>query len=544
MRALPCLLLLGLLGCQSLPLPGSTPVHYDVGVVHREVSTSSEDAQTWFDRGLGLAFGFNHEEAFLCFQKAAEADPRCAMAYWGQAYALGPNYNNTEMTPQASEGAWHALQMALAELEGSTAAERALVHALEARYAWPAPEDRAALDQAYAQQMREVRAAFPDDPDVAALCGEALMQLKPWALWSPEGEPAAELAEIRALLEESLVRWPDHPALCHFYIHAMEAGPEVDLATPAAERLEDLTPGLGHLVHMPSHIYVWTGRYDDVIRTNVEAVEMDDAFVDHAGRENFYTLYRVHNYHFVAYGAMWEGRRDLALEYSRRLVEEIPPGLLGMIPDLLDVFTATPYHVMVRFGMWEELLLEPEPQGELHAARAVWRYARGVALASLGRVEEAEAEREAFLAARSAVPESRMLFNNPVSEILAVADKVLEGEIAYRRGEHDRAFGLLRQAVDLDEQLNYDEPWGWMEPARHALGALLTEQGHYAEALEVYGQNLARYPNNGWALHGLAECLEGLGRSTDAAQARERFELAWDRADIEIPGSCFCRTGG
>jgi hypothetical protein len=294
---------------------------------------------------------------------------------------------------------------------------------------------------------------------------------------------------------------------------------------------------------MPSHIYTWTGRYDDVVRVNVEAVEVDDAFVDYAGRDNFYTLYRLHNYHFVAYGSMFEGRSELALRYARDLVGEIPAGLLAQIPDFLDVFTATPYHVMVRFGMWDEILREPEPvQPELFATRAVWRYARCIALASLGRVKEAAEEQQRFQAAKAAVPESRLLFQNPVRQILAVAEQVVAGELEYRRGNHERAFELLRSAVRLDQQLNYDEPWGWMEPVEHDLGALLTEQGRHAEALAVYESNLKRYPENGWALHGMAECLRALGRKQEAQDAQARFDRAWKRADVTIPGSCYCRT--
>jgi tetratricopeptide (TPR) repeat protein len=531
------------LACHA-PLPeGADPVVFDIGAVHREVTTSSPDAQLWFDRGLALAFGFNHEEAIRCFERATAADPDCAMAHWGKAWASGPNYNSPALTEEQSEQAFDALQEAVVDAVNASPVERDLVTALRARYAWPAPADRSPLDAEYAEAMREVYAVYPDDPDVAALYAEALMQLRPWKLWSPEGEPAPELEAIRDVLESGLARWPDHPALCHLYIHAMEAGPEVAKAIPAARRLEGLTPGLGHLVHMPSHIYVWTGNYDDVVRTNLAAVEIDDAFVDYAGRDNIYTAYRIHNYHFVAYGAMWQGRRALALEYSRRLVDEIPAGLIAAIPDLFDVFTATPYHVLVRFGLWDEILEEPEPEGELHAARAVWRYARGVALASLGRVDEALAEQERFLAAKAAVPASRLLFQNAVGDVLAVAEKVLAGEIEYRRGNHDRAFALLREAVVLDEQLNYDEPWGWMEPVRHALGALLTAQGRYEEAVGVYRANLERYPNNGWALHGLAECLRGLGRVAEADEVDARFAEAWERADVEIPGSCYCRVG-
>jgi len=541
MRTSGIVLLLGLIGCQGTQSRTSAPIYYDVGVVHREVTTSSPEAQLWFDRGLGLTFGFNHEEAIRCFERAAEADPHCAMAYWGQAYASGTNYNSPVMTDEASQAAYEALQRALAESEGCTPVERDLIQALRSRYAWPAPQDRAPLEVAYAQAMREVLAAHPDDADVAALTGEALMQLRPWRLWSPAGVPAPEVAEIRSVLEAGLQRWPDHPALCHMYIHAMEAGPEVARATAAAEALEPLTPGLGHLRHMPSHIYVWTGRYEDVIRVNVEAVKIDDAFVEHGGRLNFYTAYRVHNYHFVTYGAMWDGQRELALEYSRRLVDEIPPELLAQMPDVFDIFTATPYHVLVRFGLWEEILAEPRPSDDRLAALTVWHYARGIALASLGRVDEALAEQAAFLAAKAEVPPTRLLFNNPVSEILGVAELVLAGEIEYRRGNYERAFEILREAVAYDERLNYDEPWGWMEPARHALGALLTAQGRYAEAVEVYEANLARYPENGWALHGLAECLSALGREDEAAAVEARFEAAWARSDVTIPGSCFCR---
>ena len=538
---LSSLVLLLALGCAAPRTPAS--IVYDIGEIHRTVTTDSENAQLWFDRGLALAFNFNHEEAIKCFGAAAVADPDMAMAHWATAWALGPNYNMPFMEDAASEAAYGSAKLARSFASTCTPVERDLIEALTARYAWPAPADRGELDLAYANAMRKVYQAHPDDADVAALFAESLMQLKPWKLWSHEGVPAEELAEIREVLESSLARWPNQPALCHLYIHAMEAGPEVAKAIPAARRLEGLGPGLGHLVHMPSHIYVWTGNYEDVVRVNIEAVEIDDFYAAFAGRENFYSAYRIHNYHFVAYGAMWEGRRELALEYSRRLVEEIPPGLLAAVPDLFDVFTATPYHVLVRFGMWEELLQEPEPAGELHAARAVWRYARALAYASLGRVDEALAEQELFRAAQQAVPPTRMLFQNLVSEILGVADHLLDGEIEYRRGNYERAFEQLRSAVALDEKLNYDEPWGWMEPSRHALGALLTEQGHFAEGLEVYEANLARYPENGWALNGLAECLRGLGREEEALAVDARFEKAWARADVEIPGSCYCRTG-
>lgn len=540
MRTLLATLLTLLPACAS-PARRDVPIHYDIGAVTRPVSTTNAEAQLWFDRGLALTFGFNHEEALVCYARAAELDPTLALAHWGTAYALGTNYNSPAMTDEASRAAWEALQRALALLEHASPVERDLVLALRARYTWPAPAERLPLERAYAEEMRRLRARYPDDADVAALTAEALMQVRPWKLWSADGVPAPETGEIVAVLEESLARWPTHPALCHLYIHALEASPRVADALPAARRLERLTPGLGHLVHMPSHIYTWTGHYDDVVRVNLAAVEADEAYVAHAGRVNGFTLYRVHNLHFVAYGGMFDGRFALALEAARAIPREIPPELLATMPDLTEIFLATPYHVLVRFGRWEEILAEPEPAAELLATRAVWYYARGLALASLGRVDEARQEERLFRSAQAAVPPTRLLFQNEVARVLAVAEKVLGGEIAYRAGEIEPAFALLREAVALDRALNYDEPWGWMEPARHALGALLVDQGRFEEARAVYAEDLRRYPENGWALSGLAECLAGLGDERAAADARARFARAWKRADTEIPGSCFCR---
>ncbi|MHC4409381.1 MAG: tetratricopeptide repeat protein [Planctomycetota bacterium] len=534
MRNLLGLTALLLFGCEAPETRQSTPTHYDVGAIHRAVTTGSAEAQVWFDRGLGLTYGFNHGEAIACFERAAAADPGCAMAYWGKAYSLGPNYNDPAPSPEAIKAARQAIASATQAIDNESAAEKALIDALRARY--PGGLD----NKAYAEQMRYLHRAHPDDADICALTGEALMQLRPWGLWSPEGKMAPETPEIRTVLEGGLRRWPNHPALCHLYIHAMEAGPEVEKAVPAARALERRAAGLGHLAHMPSHIYVWTGRYEDVIRVNVKAVEIDDAYVMHGGRNNLYTAYRIHNYHFVAYGAMWDGQRALALEFARAIPREIPKKLAETYPDVFDVFHATPYHVMVRFGMWDDILREQEPA--YLASKAVWRYARGIAHASLGNVEAAEKEQHLFLQAKAAVPGSRALFNNPVSEILGVAEKFLDGEIEYRKGNYDEAFKLLGEAVRLDEQLNYDEPWGWMEPTRHALGALLTEQGQFEAALKVYEENLERYPNNGWALHGKTECLQGLGRNEEAAAAKKSFDEAWIRSDVVIPGSCFCKT--
>jgi tetratricopeptide (TPR) repeat protein len=376
---------------------------------------------------------------------------------------------------------------------------------------------------------------------VAALFAESLMNLQPWKHWSPAGEPAAETPEILSVLEAALAHSPNHPALCHLYIHAMEASPTPEKALPAANRLRNAMPGAGHLVHMPSHIDVLVGNYDDVIRTNQRGITADQEFVRREGAHNFYTLYRVHNYHFLVYGAMFSGQSELALRTARELVRQIPEEMLKQQVNFLDAFVPTVYHVMVRFGRWDDILAEPEAADYLPMTRSIRHYARALAFAATGRVAEAEGERQQFREVAATVPEESRLFQNASRQVLLVADAMLDGEIAYRQGNFEAAFAHLREAVRRDDALNYDEPWGWMQPARHALGALLLEQGHVAEAESVYRTDLDRHPKNPWALHGLAECLERQGKTAEATMIRAQFEVAVKQADIRIDRSCFCR---
>lgn len=517
--------------------------YYDLGDLHYETSTDSKLAQTWFDRGLAMCLGFNHEEAVRCFERALQADAEFPMAWWGIAYALGPNINNplneTHQVAQAS------LAARMAELYAVQAndRERALIKAIGQRYVLPVPEDRSPQNEAYANALRDVHQQFPDDVLVTTLFAESLMMLSPWKQWSPDGTPAPSTPELVEVLEQGLEEFPDHPGLCHLYIHTMEASPQPEKALPAANRLQDRVPGAGHLVHMPSHIYVLLGGYDNVISANQQAIEADREFLEAEGPYNFYTLYRVHNYHFLVYGAMFDGQRDLAMQAARDLVKTIPEDYLKAQTDFLDAFIPTPLHVMVRFGMWDEILDEPEAPEYLPVTRAIRRYARAVAYAATGRVDEAEAEQQAFMEEKARVPETSFLFQNASLDILGVAEKMIAGEIAYRRGEFDAAFDHLREAVKRDDGLNYDEPWGWMQPARHALGALLLEQGHFDEAANVYRADLDRHPNNPWALHGLAECLDHQGQREAATMLRQQLTTATKRADVKIDRSCFCRTG-
>jgi tetratricopeptide (TPR) repeat protein len=525
------------------PAPAPTDDYYDIGDFHYATSTRSPAAQLWFDRGLAMCFGFNHEEAVRCFERALAEDPTLAMALWGVAYALGPNINNMLIAPEPMAQA--ALSIRLAEVLSPHASplERELIAALAKRYAMPVPalDAREPLNQAYADELRAVHKRHPDDPLATALFAEALMNLQPWKNWLPDGASAKHTPELIAVLEDGLARWPDHPFLCHLYIHAIEASPTPEQALPIANRLRTLAPGLGHLVHMPSHIDVLMGDYDEVIATNNAAIGVDREFVRQQGAMNFFTLYRVHNYHFLTYGAMFDGQSGLALRAAREMVNQIPEPMLRAQTDFLDAFVPTPLHVLIRFGRWDEILAEPEPADYLPMTRSIRHYARGLAYAATGRVAEAEAEQRLFNEVRKTVPETSFLFQNPSTSILGVAEAMLAGEIAYRKGDFAAAFDHLREAVRRDDALNYDEPWGWMQPARHALGALLLEQNQPVEAEAAFRADLKRHPHNPWALHGLAECLAKQNRPDEAARFEVEYQAAIDDADVSIDRSCFCR---
>ncbi|MBL9077788.1 MAG: hypothetical protein JNL08_09800 [Planctomycetes bacterium] len=500
-------------------------------------------AQTWFDRGLAWCYGFHHDEARRCFTAAAEADPGCAMAQWGLAYAAGPHINNMAMSPEAAQAAHAAAQRAVALAAGASPLERGLIDAIAVRYAWPAPADRSQLDLAYANAMRAVYAAHGSHPDVAALFAEALMDLRPWDLWQADGSPQPETPEILQVLETLLAAHPRHPQANHLYVHAVEASRQPERAIAAAERLRELAPAIGHLVHMPAHAFLRVGRYEDAAAANRRGIAADLATVARTGRGGFFEIYRAHNYHFLAYAAMFAGRGDEALAAARELLRELPMDTVRAMPEFLEAFLAVPYHVLVRFGRWQEMLAEPEPADWQKSRRAFWHYGRAVALAALGRVDDARAERDAFRRAAAAVPAEWMLANNPLAKVLAIGDAFVDGEVEFRAGNRARAFASLRRAVELDDALRYDEPWGWMMPVRHGLGALLLEAGEVAEAESVYRRDLERHPENGWALRGLAECLERRGDAAGAATAMARHAAAWRHAEAPIAASCYCRRG-
>lgn len=545
--------------------------YYDTGVYTRKISTVSPEAQTWFDRGLTWAYGFYYEESARCFRRAAEADPDCAMAYWGIAYAVGPYYNRQWSAldpielPRILRETHAAAERALQLKKGASMFECALIEAIASRHPSDrAPDDFSGWTDAYANSMRDVYAAHPDDADVCALFADALMSRTPWKLWNLKtGEPddGASTIEAREVLESAIAKReragePGHAGLLHFYVHLMEMSPTPEAALRAGDQLRTLVPDSGHLYHMPTHIDFQCGHYHNVVVRNSEAIEADRKVLEREGPLNLYSYSRIHNIHFKLYGAMFLGQYHTAMEAVREFEEMVPEAIIRMesppMADMLEGYFGLKFHALIRFGRWQEILAEPLPhEPDLYlVTTAISHYAKTVAEAALGHVDAAEREAERFEIALSKVPSSRTLFNNICLDILAVASEMLRGEIEYRKNRHETAYTHLRNAVELEDNLPYDEPWGWMQPARHALGALLLEQGRVEEAEPVYRADLGldksvirarHHPDNVWSLHGLHECLRRQGKDTEAAMIEPRLKLAIARADVPIKSSCFCR---
>ena len=536
--------------------------YFDLGGYHRRVETVAPQAQVWFDRGLVWAYAFNHEEAVRCFERALEHDPDLAIARWGIAYSVGPNYNKAweafDPVDLASSVSRARSELALATQGRADAVERGLITALQTRF--PA-DDLGAGRLAYADAMAALAAAYPDDIDVQALAADALVNVTAWALWdTATGAPAegSRVLEAQRILEDALAgpQGCTHPGILHLYLHTMEMSATPEVALPAADLLRGLVPDAGHLQHMPSHIDVLCGDYRGSVEANSAAVQADRRFVEREGPLNFYSLYRAHDLHFIVYSAMLQGQSRTALEAADELAGQLTPELLGIqsppMADWLEAFVPLRIHVLVRFGRWDELLAQPlPPDPELYCTTATTiHYGRGVAAAATGQLSRAHAERAAFAEAYAGIPESRYLFNNTSRDILAVAAAMLDGEIAYREGSFDAAFRRLRRAVELDDGLPYDEPWGWMQPTRHAYGALLLERGHVEEAAAVYAADLGldptlarccQHPGNVWSLHGYHECLQRLGRKAEAVIIGQQLALAAARADVPVRASCACR---
>ncbi len=545
--------------------------YYDLGSYSRKVSTRSAAAQTWFDRGLNWLYAFNQEDAEVCFRNAVDADPGCAMAWWGLAYSIGPYYNwpwekfdATALGP-ALRGSYDAARTALGLRDGVSGPERALIDAMARRSPSPSrPADFQDWIEDYACAMREAYHAWPHDLDIATLFADAVMTRTPWKLWNLRtGLPAegASTLEARAVLESALRQVekdgaPPHPGLLHFYIHLLEMSPFPERALRAGDQLYGLMPDAGHLHHMPTHIDFQCGHYHNVVFRNASALVADRKHVAREGGLNLYAYSRVHNAHFMLYGAMFLGQSRTSMEAADEIVASLPEALLRIesppMADILEGYVGMKMHALIRFGKWQEIIGErlPTDTGLYCVTVALGLYAKAVAYAATGDIPAAEEHREHFEAARERVPQSRLLFNNTCRDVLAIASEMVCGEIDYRKGNHATAFDHLRNAVALEDNLPYDEPWGWMQPTRHALGALLLEQGEAEQAEAVYRSDLGfdpevirarRHPENVWALHGLHESLIRQGKEHEASLIAPRLDLALARADVTIESSCYCR---
>lgn len=551
MRGFRFLLALLLAGCGSISDSDSgrpdarktqQPTLFDtLGSFTRAGVSADAQAQRWFDQGMILAYAFNHDAAGRAFAEAARLDPGCALCVWGQALVLGPNIN-LPMLPEANEPAWRLAQQALAMADDAAPVEGALIRALALRYAWPAPDDRSTLDHEYAEAMAVVVDQFPDDLDVATLYAEALMDLVPWAYWSREGEPSVYTAQILATLESVLARDPDHIGAIHYYIHATESGPEPEKAEPYADRLAALTPGAGHLVHMPAHTYMRVGRYHDASLTNLRATEADAAFMALCrGSSGVYPLgYVPHNWHFLSMSAGLEGASGIALRAAENTAARTDHGALEEL-HFMQHFLVTPLFAQVRFGRWDEILAAASAPADLPFPRAIWYYARGRALAATGQADAAAEELSALetLAADPGLASVMVSDLNSAADVLAVAIPSLRGAVARAQGRHDDAIDSWTEAARLEDRLNYFEPPDWPLPNRHLLGAVLLEAGRPAEAEAAYRADLIVFPHNGWSLHGLERALRAQARDAEADAVQSQLEQAWQHADVELVASHF-----
>ena len=510
-----------------------------LGEWHFDVTTESEDAQAFFDQGLRLSYGFNHAEAIRAFKEAARLDPGFAMAYWGQAFALGPNIN--DKMPHARELEALAAVGKAAELSSlATEKERDLIEALRTRYTDDENADRGAMDKAYADAMRKLWKKYPNDPEVGTLVTAAIMNTMPWNYWTETKEPRDGTAEVVDALERVIARYPDHPGAHHYYIHVVEASRDPSRGVPSAERLAALMPGAGHLVHMPSHIYLRVGRYDDASDANVEAILADEDYIAQCQAQGLYPIgYYPHNIHFLWASSSLEGRSEVAIDAAEKTASRVPIDMAKAVFNL-QWFLVTPTYALVRFGRWQEVLTTPPPAADMPFTMGIWHYARGVAFAARNQTERAD-EELAALEKIAAMPEiEKMMLNNATgTHILNIAAAIVAGEAAAKAGDTDKSVEHLSKAVQLQDDLPYMEPPTWHYPVRQSLGAVLLDAGRLEDAEAVYRESLENWPDNGWSLFGLLQTLRAQGRTREADEVEKQFEKAWSRADITLTASRF-----
>jgi tetratricopeptide (TPR) repeat protein len=525
------------------PAPDLAPVGATLleglGSYSMPVTSSAPDVQRWFDQGLAMTYGFNHDAAERSFLKAAELDPDCAMCWWGAALVLGPHVNST-MDPVNNPKAWDRLQRAQAAADNATEKEQAFIKALSARYAAQPPADRRPLDEAYASAMRELAAKYPKDVDALALHAEAMMDLQPWDFWDGDGQAKGNTAEILSQLESAMALNADHAGALHLYVHAVEASPDPARGVAAADRLRELLPGSGHLVHMPAHIYARVGRYHDAVIANQKAILADDNYlaICKPGPGVYPLGYVPHNHHFLWFAATMEGASAVALDAARATEARTSDPQLMRTPgfEVMQNFALTPLFADVRFGRWEQVVAMPKPADDLPYMQAMWHYAQGMAAVHQGRAAEAKPHHDALLKAATDPAIEKMMAWDRYSLIggVRIAERFVAAEIARAAKDYDGAIAALTQAVAIEDTLLYDEPPAWHWPARQVLGAALLAAGKPAEAESAYREELRRNPENGWSLHGLEKSLRAQKRKAEAAEVAARLAQAWVNADIDL----------
>ncbi len=524
------------------PITSNTPIAPlldNLGNYHHPISTNVPLAQRYFNQGLILSYGFNLTEAERSFREATRLDPNCAMCYWGVALALGPNIN-TKMKAEAVPKAWAALQKAIELSKNTNEKEQAYIQALAKRYSSKPVEDRSKLNLAYVNAMRDVMQRYPDDLDAATLFAQGIMDTMPWSYWTQEGEPKPGTLELIAALESVLKRNSNHPGANHFYIHALE-NKQPELAIAAADRLANLVPGAGHLLHMPSHIYIQVGRYHDAVVVNQRAVATDDNYIAQYLAQGFPRIdYNVgHNRNFLWFAAMMAGESKVAIQAAQHAAMLAEPKLMRESwGGTLQQYYTFPLLAFAKFGMWDKVLAQPAPNVDLPYPTGVWHYARGMAFKGKNQLEKAAQELEQLNAiATNPTPEKAKIGEINL-KILKAASEVLAGELAAKQGKYELAIAHLKTGVALDEDL-HGEPALWYSPVRQTLGAVLLEAARPIEAEQIYREDLNKYPNNGWSLQGLAQSLKAQGKTTEAKEVQEQFEKAWKYADVKLTASRF-----
>ena len=520
------------------PAEPIAPLFENLGNYHYEVTTSSEDAQKFFDQGLRLTYAFNHAEAHRSFREAARLDPDCAMAYWGQAFALGSNINDPFMDAERRTKAYEAVQKAATLTAQASPKEKALIEALIIRQSADTAADLNVLNQAYSAAMQKVARQYPDDPDILTLYADAVMNTMPWNYWDADGNPNPGTSEAKKALESAIALNPDHPGAHHSYIHMVEL-PYPDLGVPSAEKLGSFMPAAGHLVHMPSHIFIRVGRYEEAVKANIDAVAADEDYISQCQAQGMYPLgYYPHNIHFLWSASSLLGDSETAIAAAKKTAEKVPISELNTLTFLQDYLT-TPMLAYARFGKWNEVLTIPNPGNTYKHVTLIWHYTRGIAFLHKNNIQAAE-EELAAIEQLMQDPELENLvanYTNPSSSIAKVAQRVVAGEIAAAHENYDHAIALLQEGVAFEDDLVYSEPTAWHIPVRQNLGAVLLKADRPAEAEAVYKEELEKNRENGWSLKGLYLALQAQGKTQEANEVMLRFEKAWALSDIKIDGS-------